>query len=66
MIDVDDWAEIRRLRFSKNLGIEIARRLEVSKNTVRRAVRSNALPHYERPRRHSLVDAVEPRICELL
>ena len=67
MIDVDDWAEIRRLRFAENLGIKtIARRLEVSRNTVRKAVRSNGPPQYERPRRGSLVDVVEPRICELL
>jgi transposase len=67
MIDVDDWAEIRRLRFAEELGIKtIARRLRVSKNTVRRAVRATKPPHYERPRRPSLVDAVEPRIRQLL
>jgi transposase len=67
MIDVDDWAEIRRLRFSEKLGIKaIARRLDVSKNTVRRAVRSDGPPRYERAKRPSLVDAYQERICELL
>jgi len=67
MIDVDDWAEIRRLRFAEKLGIKtIARKLDVSKNTVRKAVRSSGPPQYERPRKGSLVDAFEQRICELL
>jgi transposase len=67
MINVDDWAEIRRLRFAEQLGIKtIARKLAVSKNTVRSAVRSDGPPHYERPRKGSLVDAYEPRICVLL
>jgi len=67
MIDVDDWAEIRRLRFAEQLGIKtIARKLAVSKNTVRSAVRSDRPPHYERPRKGSLVDAYEPSICVLL
>ena len=36
MINVDDWAEIRRLYFSEKLGIKtIARRLGVARNTVR-------------------------------
>ena len=62
MIDVDDWAEIRRLHFAENLGIKtIARRLEVSKNTVRLAVRSDGPPRYERQRKGSLVDAFESR-----
>jgi len=67
MYDVDDWAEIRRLRFSENLGIKtIARGLGISKNTVRSAVRSSRPPSYERPPKGSLVDAFEPGICKLL
>jgi transposase len=67
MIDVDDWAEIRRLHFAEKLGIKtIARRLGVSRNTVRSAVRSGGPPSYERARKGSLVDAYESRICELL
>jgi transposase len=67
MIDVDDWAEIRRLHFAERLGIKtIARQLGIARNTVRAAVRSGSPPNYERPRRPSLVDAVESEICGLL
>src|SRR5215472_8274413 len=38
----------------------------VSRNTVRAAVASDGPPKYERPRAGSIVDAVEPRIRELL
>jgi len=67
MINVDDWAEIRRLHFAEHLGVKtIARQLGVARNTVRSAIRSTTPPHYERQGRGSLVDAVEPAICELL
>ena len=67
MINVDDWAEIRRLYFAERLGIKtIARQLGVARNTVRTAVRGSAPPDYRRGSRGSLVDAVENRICELL
>jgi transposase len=49
------------------MGIKsIARRLGVSKNTVRRAVRSHDAPRYERMRKPSVVDPFVPRIHELL
>src|SRR2546423_2551289 len=38
----------------------------ISRNTVRAALASDAPPEYERPRKGSVVDAVEPRIRELL
>lgn len=67
MINVDDWAEIRRLYLAEKLGIKtIARQLGVARNTVRTAVRSSVPPHYQRTRRPSKVDAVEPAICALL
>lgn len=67
MINVDEWAEIRRLRFAEGMGIKaIARRLGVARNTVRSAVRFHEPPRYQRGRRPSVVDAVEPRIRELL
>ena len=67
MINVDDWAEIRRLYFAEQLGIKtIARQLGVARNTVRTAVRSSAPPHYRADKAGSLVDAVEPAICALL
>ncbi len=64
---MEDWAEIRRLHRSEGMPIKvIARRVGCSKNTVRAALRRDAPPKYERPPRGSLVDAVEPRIRELL
>lgn len=67
MIDVEDWAEIRRLHRAEKLGVKtIARRLGVARNTVRAALRSATPPKYERARRGSIVDAVEPEIRKLL
>lgn len=64
---MEDWAEIRRLHRSEGLPIkEIARVLGVARNTVRAALTSDAPPRYERAAKGSIVDAVEPRIRELL
>lgn len=64
---MDEWAEIRRLHRSEGLGIKaIARKLGVSKNTVRRALRSEEVPRYQRAPKGSIVDAVEPQIREQL
>jgi transposase len=66
-LDVEDWAEIRRLRRSEGVSIsEIARVLGISRNTVRAALASDAPPKYERKPAGSSVDAVEPGIRELL
>ena len=66
-MSVEDWAEIRRLHKSEGMPIKvIARVMECSKNTVKRAVASAGPPRYERAVRPSVVDAVEPRIRELL
>ena len=67
MINVDDWAEIRRLHRAEGLGIKaIARRLGLARNTVRAAVRSDEPPRYQRAPTGSVVDALEPAILELL
>jgi transposase len=67
VLDVENWAEIRRLHRAEGLPIrEIAQVMGVSRNTVRAAVASDGPPRYERPRPGSVVDAVEPRIRELL
>jgi transposase len=67
LIDVEDWAEIRRLHRAEGLGIKtIARRLGVARNTVRAALRSDTPPRYERSSRGSIVDVVEPEIRRLL
>ncbi|MGH3372877.1 MAG: IS21 family transposase [Nocardioidaceae bacterium] len=67
MLNVEDWAEIRRLHLAEGIPIkEIARRLGLARNTVREAVRSPVPPKYERPATSSAVDAVEPDIRRLL
>jgi len=67
VLPVEDWAEIRRLRRAEHMPIKaIARVLGISRNTVKRALASEEPPRYQRPRRGSIVDPVEPRIRELL
>lgn len=67
MIDVDDWAEVRRLHKAEGMGVRaIARQLGISRNTVRSAIRSDGPPIYVRSPRGSIVDAVEPDIRALL
>jgi transposase len=67
VIDVEDWAEIRRLHRAERLSIKaIARRLGVARNTVREALRSTEPPRYQRAGTGSLVDAAEAEIRQLL
>jgi transposase len=67
VLGVEDWAEIRRLHRAEQMPIKaIARAMGVSKNTVKRALAADGPPVYQRPVRGSIVDAVEPRIRELL
>ena len=67
LIDVEDWAEIRRLHKAEGVGVKtIARRLGIARNTVRTALRSETPPRYERRVQGSIVDAVESEIRQLL
>jgi transposase len=67
VLNVEDWAEIRRLHRAERLPIKmIARTLGVSRNTVRAALASDGPPGYARRSAGSLADEVEPRIRELL
>ena len=64
---MEDWAEIRRLRFAEDVPIkEIARRLGVARNTVRAALASDSPPEYEREPKGSVADAYEPQVRALL
>jgi Helix-turn-helix domain of resolvase len=64
---VEDWAEIRRLHRAEGMPIrKIVRATGVSRNAVRRALAADGPPKYERPAKGSVVDAVEPRVRELL
>ena len=67
MLDVERWAELRREHFVRGVGIkELARRYGVDRNTVRRAIRSDAPPRYERPVAASKLDPFRNEIHELL
>jgi len=67
VLSVEDWAEIRRLSLSEKMPIKvIARTVGCSKNTVRKALAGEAPPVYRRAPAGSSVDAVEPRIRDLL
>jgi len=66
-LDVEDWAEIRRLHRSEKMPIKvIARVVGCSKNTVKAALLSSGPPEYHRKAPGSIVDEVERRIRELL
>jgi transposase len=57
VIEVEDWAEIRRLHRAEGLPIkQIARIKNVSRNTVRAALRSDGPPRYEREPKGSVAD----------
>ena len=67
LINVEEWAEIRRLHLAEGMGVKaIVRRLGVARNTVRAALRSEVAPKYEREAAGSAVDAFEPAIRRLL
>ncbi|AXV04967.1 Mobile element protein [Euzebya pacifica] len=67
MIDVEQWAEVRRLHFAEGMAIKaIVRATGLSRNTVRAAIRSASPPKYEREAAGSAVDAFEPQIRQLL
>ena len=66
MIDVEDWAEIRRLHRAEEMSIKaISTRLGIARNTVREALRSPTAPSMS-GRAGSAVDAVDGEIRELL
>jgi hypothetical protein len=49
VVEVEQWAEVRRMHFVQRLSIkEICRRTGRSRVTIRRALRSEGPPRYER------------------
>lgn len=67
MVDVEQWAEIRRMRFVERLSIkEISRRTGRSRVTIRGAVRSDEPPRYERAPVSSKLDPHKEEIHRLL
>jgi transposase len=64
---VEQWAELRREHFVGGVSIkELARRTGLSRNTIRRALRSDAQPGYRRSAGGSKLDAFKPEIHRLL
>ena len=68
MLDVEQWAQIRRMKHVEGLSQrEIRRRTGLHRDTIRRALTSDEPPSYgPRPRRPSMLDAFVPTIEELL
>ncbi len=67
MVDVEQWAEIRRMHLIGGVSIEeIARRTGRDRNTVRRALRSSEPPAYRRTPNTSKLDAFKEEIHRLL
>lgn len=67
MLNVEQWAELRRLHVIEHVGIrELARRFGVDRNTVRRAIRSADPPRYSRQRLPSKLDPFTDEINRLL
>ena len=67
MLDVERWAEIRRMRFVERLSIrEIARRTGHDRKTVQRRIRSDVPPRYTRTPGGSKLDPFKDEIDRLL
>lgn len=67
MLEVLEWAEIRRMREVEKLTIrEITRRTGRDRNTVRSALRSRQPPKYERKSQPSKLDPYREEIARLL
>jgi len=67
LVDVEQWAELRREHFVRGVSIkELVRRTGLSRNTVRAALRSPAPPVYRRERAGSKLDPFKDEIHRLL
>jgi transposase len=67
VVDVEQWAEIRRMHRVERLSIrEISKRTGLHRKTIRRALAAEAPPRYSRPSAASKVDPFKDWICEQL
>jgi transposase len=67
VVGVQQWAEIRRLRFVRGLSIrEISRRTGLHRETIRRAIKTDEPPRYSREGHGSKVDPFKAEIARLL
>jgi transposase len=67
VIGVQQWAEIRRMKFVEGLSAhEIHRRTGLHRKTIRRALESEEPPRYRRPPRPSKLDPFRDEVKRLL
>jgi transposase len=67
VLEVEEWAEIRRLHFVGGVSVrELARRTGRGRNTIRRALRSEDAPQYVRKAGLSILDPFKEEIRRLL
>jgi transposase len=67
VVSVEQWAELRREHFVAGKSIkELARSAGLSRNTIRRALRSDRPPSYARTPRPSVLEPFKPEIHRLL
>lgn len=67
MVDVEQWAELRREHFVRGVSIKaLAARTGLSRNTVRAALRASAPPSYRREPAGSKLDPFKDEIHRLL
>jgi transposase len=67
VLEVEEWAEIRRLHFVGRVSVrELARRTGHGRNTIRRALRSEDAPRYVREPGRSILDPFKEEIRRLL
>jgi transposase len=67
VLEVEEWAEIRRLHFVGGVSVrELARRTGHGRNTIRRALRSEDAPRYVRRAGRSILDPFKDEIRRLL
>jgi transposase len=67
VLDVERWAELRRMHFVKGLLIrEISRRTGIHRDTISRALKSSGPPRYRRPPGPSKLDPFKEEIHRLL
>jgi len=67
VVSVEQWAELRREHFVAGKSIkELARSTGLSRNTIRRALRSERPPAYERAPKPGILEPFKPEIHRLL
>ena len=67
MLDVELWAELRREHFVRGVSIKkLVRRTGLSRNTIRKALRSDAPPAYRREPAGSMLDSFKDEVHRLL